>query len=303
MRVANAPAVDGVLLVDKPVGPSSNAVLQHVKRVFGAARAGHTGTLDPLASGLLIVGLGEATKFCGDLLEADKAYLARVKLGVRTATGDAEGPVLARSEVAVTRERVTEVLSRFRGEIEQVPPMYAAIKHQGRPLYSYARSGTSVQRTPRRVVIRGLELEEHVDDIVVLRVNCSKGTYIRVLAEDLGEALGCGAHLAALRRLLIGGFTLDQAIGLETLERVSPPERLARLLPPEALVGSRARLDLSGEASARFRHGGAVPAGGPSRSVAVFGDGGAFIGTGHVDLHGTLHAKRLLALRQEIRRP
>jgi tRNA pseudouridine55 synthase len=297
MQVVSPPAVDGVLLIDKPVGPSSNAVLQHVKRVLGAARAGHTGTLDPLASGLLIVGLGEATKFCGDLLDADKAYLAKLKLGVRTATGDAEGPVLARSEVAVTRDRLIEVLSRFRGEIEQLPPMYAAIKHQGRPLYSYARSGTTVQRTPRRVVIRYLELEEYSEETVVLRVNCSKGTYVRVLAEDLGEALGCGAHLAALRRLLVGGFTLDQAIGLEALELFSTPERLARLLPPEALVSSRPRLDLHGEASARFRQGGAVPVGGPSRCVAVFGEGGAFIGTGQVDLEGTLHAKRLLALR------
>lgn len=291
------PAVDGVLLIDKPVGPSSNAVLQHAKRVLGAARAGHTGTLDPLASGLLIAGLGEATKFCGDLLDADKTYLARLTLGVRTATGDAEGPVLARREVAVTRDRLLAALSRFLGEIEQVPPMYAAIKHQGRPLYSYARSGTTVQRTPRRVVIRRLELEDYSADTVVLRVRCSKGTYIRVLAEDLGEALGCGAHLAALQRLVIGDFTLDQAIRLETLESLSPPERLALLLPPEALVSSRPRLDIHGEASARFRQGGAVPVGGPSRFVAVFGEGGAFFGTGQVDVGGTLHAKRLLAHR------
>ncbi|TMG76593.1 MAG: tRNA pseudouridine(55) synthase TruB, partial [Betaproteobacteria bacterium] len=170
MRGALRESVSGVLLIDKPVGPSSNAVLQRVKRLLGASRAGHTGTLDPLAGGLLVVGLGEATKFAGALLDADKAYRARVKLGERTATGDTEGAVLARSDVRVTREALLAVLDRFRGEIEQLPPLHAAIKHRGRPLYAYARASEHVPRSPRRIAIRLLELEEFEADSAVLFV-------------------------------------------------------------------------------------------------------------------------------------
>src|SRR6266571_3852682 len=207
-------SVSGVLLIDKPVGPSSNAVLQRAKRLLGASRAGHTGTLDPLAGGLLVIGLGEATKFAGALLDADKAYRARVKLGERTATGDAEGAVLARSEVMITRDELFAVLDRFRGETEQLPPTHAAIKHRGRPLYAYARSGEHVPRAPRRIAIRALELEEFEGDSIVLFVECSKGTYIRALAEDIGAALGCGAHLAALERTAVAKFRHGQAVSV-----------------------------------------------------------------------------------------
>ncbi len=234
-------SVSGVLLIDKPVGPSSNAVLQRAKRLLGASRAGHTGTLDPLAGGLLVIGLGEATKFAGALLDADKAYRARVKLGERTATGDAEGAVLARSEVMITRDELLAVLDRFRGETEQLPPTHAAIKHRGRPLYAYARSGEHVPRAPRRIAIRALELEEFEGDSIVLFVECSKGTYIRALAEDIGAALGCGAHLAALERTAVGAFRLGQAITLDALEALSLAERRERLLATEALLGSRPR--------------------------------------------------------------
>src|SRR5499427_1360347 len=211
-------AIDGVLLLDKPSGPSSNAVLQRAKRLLGAARAGHTGTLDPLASGLLVIAFGEATKFSGGLLEADKAYRAALSFGARTSTGDAEGEVLARSEVAVTEEGLRAALERFRGEIAQVPPMHAAIKHEGRPLYDYARRGESVERAPRRVTIRRLEVERFEHGSATLVVECSKGTYVRTLAEDIGEVLGCGAHLAALARVAVGPFTLAEAIRLEELE-------------------------------------------------------------------------------------
>ena len=295
-----------MLLLDKPVGLSSNAVLQRVKRLLGAARAGHTGTLDPLASGLLVIGLGEATKFAGELLDADKAYCAQVKLGERTATGDAEGAVLERQEVNIGREQLAAALERFRGEIEQVPPMYAAIKHQGRPLYRYARRGETVTRAPRRIVIHRLDLEQFDGDgcSARLRVECSKGTYIRVLAEDIGAALGCGAHLAALERISVGPFRLADAIGLAALESLPPPERHARLLPPEALLGSRRRVALDASLAMKFQQGQAVaPAvftvarGDPSGCVAVFSDDGRLLGTGEIDAAGLLRPVRLLALR------
>src|SRR5882672_11099730 len=269
-------AVSGVLLLDKPSGPSSNAVLQRARRLLGATRAGHTGTLDPLASGLLVITLGEATKFAGALLDADKAYRARVKLGERTATGDTEGAVLARSEVMITRDGLLAVLDRFRGETEQLPPMHAAIKHRGRPLYAYARSGEHVPRAPRRISIRRLELEEFEGDSVVLLVECSKGTYIRTLAEDIGAALGCGAHLAALERTAVGPFRLGQSITPDALEALSLAERRDRLLAPQALLGSRPRLTLEVKVAAKFRHGQAVSVGSASGSVAVFGEDGMF---------------------------
>jgi len=287
-------AVSGVLLLDKPSGPSSNSVLQRAKRLLGAARAGHTGTLDPLASGLLVITLGEATKFSGSLLEADKAYRARLKLGERTSTGDAEGSVLSRSEVAVSENALRAALERFRGEIGQVPPMYAAIKHQGRPLYAYARRGEHVDRAPRRVAIRRLDLESFEGKTASLYVECSKGTYIRSLAEDIGAVLGCGGHLAALERLAVGSFTLRQAVKLEDFEGFSPDRRRERLLPPQALLESWPRLRLPAELTAKFRHGQSVPADTADGNVAVFGEGEVFLGTGEVSAR-TLQPRRLLA--------
>jgi tRNA pseudouridine55 synthase len=287
-------AVSGVMLVDKPSGPSSNAVLQRVRHLLGAARAGHTGTLDPLASGLLVVALGEATKFSGGLLEADKVYRARVALGVRTATGDAEGSVVSRSRPEVSESALLSALERFRGEIEQVPPMYAAIKHEGRPLYAYARRGESVERAPRRVAVRRLDLEGFEGDSATLYVECSKGTYIRTLAEDIGEALGCGAHLAALRRIKVGPFSVDDAVGVEVLEGFSAPARRDRLLPPQALLGSRPRLRLEADLAAKFMQGRAVPSVAADGEVAVFGNDEGFLGAGEVS-GGTLQPRRLMA--------
>jgi tRNA pseudouridine55 synthase len=289
-------AVSGVLLIDKPVGPSSNAVLQRAKRLLGARRAGHTGTLDPLAGGLLVIALGEATKFSGGVLDADKSYRALLKLGERTETGDAEGPVLSRAEVNVTRNELLAALERYRGEIEQLPPLYAAIKHRGRPLYEYARRGEHVARTARRVAIRRLELEKFEGDTVGLFVECSKGTYIRVLAEDIGTALGCGAHLAALERTAVGPFELEQSIKLQAFEAISPAERRDRLLPLEALLQSWPHLTLEAPLAAKFRQGRAISVGAASGGVAVFGQDGNFLGTGQVDTSGTLQPKRLLAL-------
>ncbi|HUL93614.1 MAG TPA: tRNA pseudouridine(55) synthase TruB [Burkholderiales bacterium] len=287
-------AVSGVLLLDKPSGPSSNAVLQRAKRLLCAARAGHTGTLDPSASGLLVITLGEATKFSAALLDADKAYRARLKLGERTATGDAEGAVLSRSDVPVSEKALRAALERFRGEIEQVPPMYAAIKHEGRPLYDYARRGEHVERAARRVVIRRLDLEGFQGQTADLYVECSKGTYIRALAEDIGTVLGCGAHLAALERLAVGSFTLEQALKLEDLEGFPADRRRERLLPPQVLLESWPRLRLPADLTAKFRHGQAVPADAVDGNVAVFGEGEVFLGTGEV-CGRTLQPRRLLA--------
>lgn len=290
-------AIDGVLLLDKPAGPSSNATLQQARRLLGAARAGHTGTLDPSARGLLVVTFGEATKFSSELLDADKAYRARLKLGERTRTGDAEGEVIARSEVSVRRGELLEALQSFRGEIEQVPPMYAAIKHDGRPLYAYARSGKEVPRTPRRVVIRRLDLEEFDGSAATLHVECSKGTYIRALAEDIGTVLGCGAYLAALERTAVGPFEISEAIGLDQLGALSPVDRRRRLLPPETLLSPRPRLALDPELAARFKHGRAVAVQSPRGRVGVFAPDGVFLGAGEVDVAGMLRPKRLMVAR------
>jgi tRNA pseudouridine55 synthase len=297
MKAAPRETVSGVLLIDKPPGPSSNAVLQRARRLLGAARAGHTGTLDPLASGLLVIAVGEATKFSGAMLDADKAYRARVKLGERTATGDAEGAVLARSQAVPARGDLLDVLDRFRGEIEQIPPAHSAIKHLGRPLYAYARKGVSVLRPPRRIAIRRLELESLEGNMAVLRVECSKGTYIRTLAEDIGEALGCGAHVAALERTAVGAFRLDQAIALHALEGLSLEARRGRLLPEEALVGDRPRLTIESLAATKFRQGQAVPVDHPGGGVAVFDREGSFLGIGEIDASGALKPKRLMTLR------
>jgi tRNA pseudouridine55 synthase len=202
---------DGALLLDKALGPSSNAALQQAKRLFGAAKAGHAGTLDPLASGLLVVLFGEATKFAGPLLDSDKEYLATLKLGEKTRTGDAEGEVLERRPVDVAEPRIEAALARFRGSIEQLPPMHSALKRDGVPLYKLARRGETVARQARRVSILRLELLRYASPHLELRVVCSKGTYVRTLAEDIGEALGTGAHLAALRRTGAGRFRIEDA--------------------------------------------------------------------------------------------
>jgi tRNA pseudouridine55 synthase len=212
--------VSGVVLLDKPGGLSSNAALQIVKRLYRARKAGHTGSLDPLASGLLPLCLGEATKFAGILLNADKSYRFGCRLGVTTTTGDAEGQVTARRPPGhLTRADVEAVLARFTGEIRQIPPMYSALKHQGRPLYRLARQGLEVERQPRTVTIHTLRLLTMTDDVLECEVRCSKGTYIRTLAADLGETLGCGAHIVALRRTAVGHYDAARMVTLEELKQ------------------------------------------------------------------------------------
>ncbi len=247
--------VHGVLLLDKPVGMTSNHALVAVKRLFNAEKAGHTGTLDPFATGLLPLCFGEATKFAQDLLEADKTYEATVQLGVTTTTGDTEGEVIDTRPAEVGPEQVEAVLAKFRGPIRQVPPMHSALKRDGKPLYEYAREGITLEREARDVTIHVLELLECLPSQLKLRVTCSKGTYVRVLGEDIGAALGCGAHLTGLRRTGIDTLDLSRAIALDGLAALPETERAARLLPVDALLSKFPRVDLDDELARRFRQG------------------------------------------------
>lgn len=286
--------VNGVLLLDKPQGATSNHALQVAKRLLRAEKAGHTGTLDPLATGLLPLCFGEATKFSQTLLDADKAYEATIKLGERTDSGDAEGSVISTRTPAVSLAQLEAALARFQGEIEQIPPMHSALKHQGRPLYEYARRGETIERAARRVTIHHLQLIDFDGVIARVSVDCSKGTYIRALADDLGEALGCGAHLQALRRTRIARFTIEQAIQLADFEALDEAARDARLGPVDALLEDMPRLDLSPLDAARIRHGQRLP-----RPDAAGGDvrlyeGPQFLGVGRIE-NGVLAPLRLAA--------
>ncbi|CAM2193384.1 tRNA pseudouridine(55) synthase [Paraburkholderia kururiensis] len=297
-------ALDGVLLLDKPVGLSSNDALIRAKRLFLAKKAGHTGTLDPLASGLLPLCFGEATKFSQDLLDADKTYEATMRLGIRTATGDAEGEVIATREVHCDEAAVRRALDGFRGEIVQVPPMYSALKRDGKPLYEYARAGQVVEREGRRVTIHALDLIACALPDVMFRVTCSKGTYVRTLAEDIGEALGCGAHLVALRRTGVGALTLKHAITLDALSDAPEATRDAWLQPVDALLSTFPAVHLDAVATKRFLHGqrlrldeltiGAALTEAPETPrVRVYGDDGRLLGVAKAR-DGVLAPERLV---------
>jgi tRNA pseudouridine55 synthase len=230
-------ALNGVLVLDKPVGPSSTQALSAAKRLFGALKAGHGGTLDPMASGILPVLFGEATKFAQQGLDADKTYVATIALGQETDTGDAEGQVVSSQTVSVGRAALDRVLAAQLGMQDQRPPMYSALKHQGRPLYEYARAGQTVDKPARQIQIHQIELLSFDSPTAVIRVRCSKGTYIRVLAQTIGQQLGCGAHLAALRRTGVGSLQIGQSFSLEALEAMSLERREDCLLPVDALAG------------------------------------------------------------------
>jgi tRNA pseudouridine55 synthase len=290
--------VHGVLLLDKPLGLSSNDALQKAKWLLRAEKAGHTGTLDPLATGVLPLCFGAATKFSQLQLEADKTYEAVARLGVTTTTGDAEGEVLRERPVAFTPEQLQQVLQRFTGPISQVPPMYSALKRDGKALYEYARAGVVLEREARAVEI--IELTAALDAVagntLKLRVKCSKGTYIRTLAEDIGEALGCGAHLTVLRRVRTGGFDVEQGVTLAALEAMSEQERLECLRPVEAMVPDHMVVTLDAENAARFLSGlrrrGDWP---DAEQVAVWGEQPhALLGVAHTKA-GELIPERLLS--------
>ncbi len=248
-------SLDGVLLFDKPLELSSNTALQKIRRLFSAEKAGHTGTLDPLATGLLPVCFGEATKFTHALLDADKRYRATIRLGQRTTTGDAEGEVIEEQPVAVDEAQVLAVLSGFMGESRQLPPMHSAIKHQGKPLYEYIRKGETVEREQRTIFVHELKLERLQGVELEFSVLCSKGTYIRTLGEDISAALGCGGHLTALRRTGIGEFSVDKAHTLSQLETMDAAQRDACLMPLDSLVQDLPRLDLDAIQANRLAQG------------------------------------------------
>ena len=296
--------LDGVLLLDKPVGLGSNAALQAAKRLYQAEKAGHAGTLDPLASGLLPILFGEATKFSQLALDADKEYLASARLGITTTTADAEGEVLERKPVDVPESAIEPALARLRGPIEQVPPMYSALKHAGQPLYAIARQGRSVARAARRVHIHELQLLHFEGDRLDLRVRCSKGTYVRTLVEDLGQALGCGAHLSALRRTAAGQFRIADAATLDQLQLATPPERDGLLLPLERLLAGLPRVDLAGPLAERFAQGQAIQLEGtPAGCCSVFRAKGGLLGIGEAGPLGELRPRRLVAQMPEPAQP
>lgn len=300
-RVRNL--VDGVLLLDKPVGWSSNDALIKSKRILNAKKAGHTGTLDPFATGLLPLCFGEATKFSQDLLEADKTYETLVHLGLTTDTGDTEGAVIATQDVNVTEEQIHAVLAQFRGDIMQVPPMYSALKRDGKPLYEYARAGITLEREARPVTIHQLDFISYEAPFLKLSVLCSKGTYIRVLGEDIGHALGCGGHLNALRRTKVGSLTIDGVITLDDLTAHAAP--LGLLAPVDALLSSFPAIELSDELAKRFLHGQRIAL--SREDVVVPQEPGRvrvyhasrLLGTGQLQEYAVLAPERLIATAQQ----
>ena len=293
--------VNGVLVVDKPAGISSNDAVQRAKRLFGAQKVGHTGSLDPLATGVLPLCFGEATKFSQFLLDADKKYRARICLGVSTETGDADGDVIAEADASsVTAAQVAAELKNFVGEIEQVPSMYSALKHQGQPLYKLARQGVEVERAPRKVTVYCAELLQVTGTEIELFVHCSKGTYIRSLAEDLGTALDCGGHVAGLRRLAAGPYKEEQAVSFEKLNAMSGPEELdALLLSVSSAVDSWPIMRLHQDTAHYLLRGQPVQvAHAPTEGwVQIFesGEEDRFLGVGEILTDGRIAPRRLVA--------
>ena len=291
--------VNGVLLLDKPVGFSSNDALIKAKRVLNAKKAGHTGTLDPFATGLLPLCFGEATKFSQDLLESDKTYLATVHLGITTTTGDTEGETVETKPVDVTLDQIEAALARYRGPILQTPPMYSALKRDGKALYEYAREGIVLEREARPVTIHALTLVAYDAPFLKIAVTCSKGTYLRVLGEDIGAALGCGAHLNALRRTEVGPLTIEGMITLDDL--LAHPDPLSLLQPVDALLSSFPALELTPELARRFLQGQRLALG--KEDIAVpeqqgrvrIYHAGSLLGTGILGEYAILAPERLIS--------
>ena len=292
--------INGVLLLDKPLGFSSNQALQKVKWLFQAAKAGHTGTLDPLATGLLPICLGEATKFAQYVTDADKTYIATVKFGATTTTGDAEGEVIATSDVRFTRAQLESACQSFLGEISQVPPMYSALKFEGKALYEYAREGVDIERQSRLVTIADITITHFEVDVAEITVKCSKGTYIRTLAEDIGNALGSGAHLIGLRRIETAGYELADAITIDQVEQKikdTPVEALqSLLLPIDSAIVHLPALTLNDDAAHYLMQGQAVWVSGkiPNGEIRLYDENSRFLGLGFLQEDGKIAPKRLM---------
>jgi tRNA pseudouridine55 synthase len=288
--------VNGVLLLDKPIGFSSNQALQKAKWQYQAAKAGHTGTLDPLATGLLPLCFGEATKFAYYLTDADKTYVATLKLGVTTNTGDAEGEVLERIDVNVSKAEFEQACMQFLGEISQVPPMFSALKHEGKAMYEYARAGIEIERKSRLITIHQIAVEDFVQDEAVITVTCSKGTYIRTLAEDIGKQLGCGAHLIGLRRTATADYNISQSITLEQLEAMTLEQREAALMPVDSAVRHLPSIVLDDDSVFYLLQGQGVWKSGalPKGLLRLYSERQEFLGLGELASDGKIAPKRLI---------
>ena len=288
--------IDGVFLLNKPLGFSSNQALKKIQWLFNAKKAGHTGTLDPMASGLLPICIGEATKFSHRLLEANKTYIATIQLGVTTTTGDQEGEVVSQKDVVLKPNQLEETLQKFTGDITQTPPMFSALKFEGKPLYEYARQGIEIERKSRQVTIYDITLNKIEESIVILEVSCSKGTYIRTLAEDIGHALGCGAYLKGLERTQTGNFQLSDALTIEAIEAMSMASREKTLLPVDALLEGLSSIKLTLTETEAIKKGQAIDFNGKNdNELRLYGASGQFLGVGQPDLQGRLFPKRLIA--------
>ncbi|HDR1195209.1 tRNA pseudouridine(55) synthase TruB [Pasteurella multocida] len=293
--------IDGVFLLDKPQGMSSNDIMQKVKRVFQANKAGHTGALDPLATGMLPICLGEATKFSQFLLDADKRYQVTAKLGERTDTSDAEGQVVETRDVQVDVQDILAALPHFRGNLMQVPTMFSALKHQGKPLYEYARAGITVEREARPITIFDLQFIAYDAPYLTLEVHCSKGTYIRTLVDDLGEYLGCGAHVTVLRRTAVANYPVEAMMDWDTLQVLAAQQDLAlldqHLLPTDSAVSALPALHLNQEQSKAISFGQRVKFDNPTQltgQVRLFSDTQQFLGVALVDEHNVIRPQRLI---------
>lgn len=288
--------INGILLLDKPLGFSSNQALQKIKWLLKAAKAGHTGTLDPLATGLLPLCFGEATKFAHYLTDADKTYVATIKLGITTTTGDAEGAVLSTHPVNVNQVDFEKTSQQFIGEISQVPPMYSALKFEGKALYEYARAGVEIERQSRQVTIHAITLNAFEIDVATITVRCSKGTYIRTLAEDIGKQLGCGAHLIGLRRTATANYDISQAITIEQFEAMGDERRLTMLAPPDSAVLHLPAITLDDDSAFYLLQGQAVWRSGaiPQGLLRLYDEHKSFLGLGELQDDGKIAPKRLM---------
>ena len=285
-----------MLLLDKPIGYSSNQALQKIKLVYQAAKAGHTGTLDPLATGLLPLCFGEATKFAHFLTDADKVYIATLKFGITTNTGDAEGEVLSVKDVNFSKMQLEQVCNQFVGVISQIPPMYSALKHEGKAMYEYARAGVEIERAARTITIHNIEINAFDQDIATITVKCSKGTYIRTLAEDIGAQLGCGAHLIGLRRTATANYQINQAITLEKFEAMSPAQRALLLLPADSAVQHLPAITLDADSTFYLQQGQAIWQSGsiPQGLIRLYNEQHEFLGLGELQSDGKIAPKRLI---------
>ena len=288
--------IDGVFLLDKPLGFSSNQALKKIQWLFNAKKAGHTGTLDPMATGLLPICLGEATKFSHRLLNAHKSYIATIQLGINTSTGDQEGEVISEKEVVLNEAQLKDTLKKFIGDTTQIPPMYSALKFEGKPLYEYAREGIEIERKSRQIKIFDIKLINIEKSIITIEVLCSKGTYIRTLAEDIGQTMGCGAYLKALERTQTGNFQLSEALSIEALEAMPMASREKALMPIDVLLEELSSIKLNMAELDAIKKGQSIDFMSKNdKEVRLYSPSGQFVGVGQPDLKGRLFPKRLIA--------